>query len=68
MWEHLQLKLMDIFSLCPQYVMRPQSQSTCYYIVNLYVKLWHVRLVGAINMHLLSWGGGGTQREKMQIY
>ena len=46
-----------IFSVCPppppppQYVMLPQLQSTCHYIVKYYVKIWHVRLGG---------GGGGS--------
>ena len=34
----------------------PQIQSTCHYTVNHYVKIWHVRLGGATNMHPLSWG------------
>ena len=29
-----------------------------HYIVNHYVKIWHVRLVCANNMRPLSWGGG----------
>ena len=37
----------------------PQLQSTCPYIVNHYVKIWHVHLEGANNMQPLSWGGGG---------
>ena len=40
----------------PQYVMRPHLQSTCHYIVNHYVKKWHVRL-GVAPIKL---GGGGT--------
>ena len=43
----------------------PQLQSTCQYIVNHYVKILHVRLGGANNMHPLSWGGGGAQTEKI---
>ena len=54
-------KVSWIFSVCapppPQYVMRPQLQSTCHYIVNYYVKLLHVRLGGANNMRPLSWAG-----------
>ena len=38
----------------------PQLQSTWHYIVNLYVKIWHVRLEGANNMRHLSGGGGST--------
>ena len=53
-----------IFSVCappPQYVMLLQLQSTCHYLVNDYVKIWHVCLGCANNMHPLSWeGGGGT--------
>ena len=41
----------------PQYVMLPQLQSTCHYIVNHYVKILHVHLGVANNMHPLSWGG-----------
>ena len=36
--------------------MLPQWQSTCHYIVNHYVKIMHVRLGVANNMHPLSWG------------
>ena len=55
-----------IFSVrAPQYVMRPQLQSTCHYIVNHYVKIWHMRLGGANNMRSLSWGGG-AQTEKIR--
>ena len=33
----------SIVSVCaPQYVMRPELQSTCHYIVNHYVNMWHV--------------------------
>ena len=49
-----------IFFVCtppPQYVMRPKLQNTCDCIVNLHVKIWHVCLGGANNMHPLSWGG-----------
>ena len=28
----------------PQYFMLPQLQSTCHYLVNHYVEIWHVRL------------------------
>ena len=38
----------------------PKLQSTPHDIVNHYVKIWHVRLGVANNMHPLSWGGGGT--------
>ena len=44
--------------------MYPQLQSTCHYMVNFYVKIWHVRLGGANNMHPLSWGGGGGTNGK----
>ena len=52
----------------PQYVMRPQLQSTCHYILNYSVKILHVRLGGANNMRPLSWGGGGAQTEKIQAF
>ena len=57
-----------IFSVCaPQYVLRPQLQGTCHYIVNHYVKIWHVLLGDANNMRPLSWGGGGgAQTVKIQ--
>ena len=43
-----------------------QLQNTCHYIVNHHVKVWHVHLRGANNMHPLSWG---AQVEKiLQIY
>ena len=44
----------------------PRLRSRCHYIVNYYVKIWHVRLGGAHNMHPLSWGEG-AQTEKIQI-
>ena len=52
----------DLFRLCPQYVMLPPLQSTCLYIVNHNVKIWHVHLGGANNMHPLSWGGAQTEK------
>ena len=56
-----------VFSVCvPQYVLLspppPQLQSTCLCKVNHYVKIWHVRLVGANNMHPLSWWGAQTEK------
>ena len=60
-FNHLQEIIFGSFSFVPpQYVMRPMLQNTCDYIVNLQVKIWHVCLGGANNMHPLSWGGGGT--------
>ena len=51
-----------IFSVCapppPSTLCSPQLQSTCHYIVNHYVKILHVHLGVANNMHPLSWGGG----------
>ena len=41
----------------------PQLQSTCLNTVNHYVKIWHMRLGVANNMHTL---GCGTQKEKLQ--
>ena len=57
-----------IFSICApptQYVMRPQLQITCHYIVNHYVKIWHVRRGGGgMNMRPLSWG---HKRKRYQL-
>ena len=50
---------MDLFRLCIPYVMHtPVTEHVSYYIVNYYVKLWHVRRGGggANIMHPLSWG------------
>ena len=57
-------RISDLFRLYippppPQYVVLPQLQSTCHYMLNHYVKIWHVLLGGANNMHPLRWGGGG---------
>ena len=47
----------DLFRLCTLSTLcAPQLQSTCNYIVNHYVKIWHVCLGFAINMRPLSWG------------
>ena len=44
--------------MCPPSTLcSPQLQSTCHYIVNHYVKILHVHLGVANNMHPLSWGG-----------
>ena len=43
----------------PLYVMHPQLLSTCHYIVNFYIKIWHVSLGYANNFHPLNGGGGG---------
>ena len=51
-------ELGDLFRLCPPSTLcSPQLQSTCHYIVNHYVKILHVHLGVANNMHPLSWGG-----------
>ena len=42
--------------------MLPQLQSTCHYIVNSHVKIWHVGLGGANNMCPTKLG---TQTEKI---
>ena len=53
---------LDLFRLCPppppSTICSTQIQSTCHYMVNHYVKIWHVRRGegGANNMHPLSWG------------
>ena len=61
------IEISDLFRLChPQYVMlcSPQLQSTCHYIVNHYVKILHVHLGVANNMHPQNWGGGGGTNGK----
>ena len=62
--------LFGSFSLVPlQYVMHPQFQSRCHYIVNHYVKKCHVPLGGANNLQPLSWEGWGeAQTEKIHIF
>ena len=64
----------DLFRLCPPppppHPVRyapPQLQSTCHYIVNHYVKIWHVRLGGANNMRPLSWGGGTNGKDPFSL-
>ena len=54
----------------PSTLCTPQLQSTCHYIVNNYVKIWHVRLGGANNMRpLRSWGGAQTEKiRKIMFY
>ena len=67
-FNHLHEIIFGSFSFVPpQYVMRPKLQNTCDYIVNLHVKIWHVCLGGANNMHPLSWGWG-AQTEKIPIF
>ena len=64
------LTIFRIFSVCappPQYVMHPQLQSTGHYIINHYIKIWHVRLRVANNIHPLSWGGGDGVTEKIRF-
>ena len=39
-----------------------------YYIANHYVKILHVPLGVANNMHPLSWGGGGHKRKRSELY
>ena len=46
----------------PSSICSPQLQSTCHYMVNHHVKLRHVHLGGANNMHPLSWGGGHKRK------
>ena len=58
-----------IFSVCappPSTLCSPQLQSTCHYIVNHHVKIWHVLLGGANNMHPLSWGGTNGKDPKTE--
>ena len=47
------IKNWDLFLFCPQYFMLLPFRE---HIVNHHVKIWHVRLEGAYNMHPLSWG------------
>ena len=51
-------KILDLFRLRPppSNLCAPQLQSTCHYIVNLYVKILYVRLGDANNIRPLSWG------------
>ena len=44
-----EIEYADLFRLCPPPVryVNIKLQSKCHYIVNLYVKTWHVRLGGA---------------------
>ena len=54
------------FRLCPaQYVIRPQLQSTGHYLLNHYVKVWHVRLGGGNNTPT-KLGPQGTNGKKTQ--
>ena len=46
----------------PSTLCSPQLQSKCHYIVHHYVKILHVHLGGANNMHPLSWGGHKRKR------
>ena len=50
-------------TLCPPPPPPPQLQSTCHYMLNHYVKVWHLPLGRALyNMHPLSWGGGKRKK------
>ena len=53
------IHFLDLFRLGSQYDMPlpGQLRSTCHYMSNHYVKIWHVRLEVANNMHPLSCGG-----------
>ena len=62
-----------IFSVCapiPKYVIHPQLQNTCQYIVNHYVQKWQVSGGGGgeNNMHPLSLGGGGTNGKDLSFH
>ena len=50
----------------------PPSYNTCHYIVNHYVKIWHLRLGGANNMHplptKLGLGGHKGKRSNLAIW
>ena len=52
----------------PSTLCSPHWQSTCHYIVNHYVKILHVRLGVANNMHPLSWGGGHKQKRSKCLF
>ena len=61
----------DLFRLCPpppSTLCSPQLQSTCHYIVNHFVKILHVHLGVANNMHPLSWGGGHKRKRSRDGY
>ena len=76
--EKIQITIIDkrrvkkiwIFSVCappPSTLCSPQLQSTCHYIVNHYVKILHVHLGVANNMHPLSWGGGHKRKRSKNL-
>ena len=48
----------------PSTLCAPQFQCTCRYIVNQYVRIWHVPLGGANDMRPLSWG---AQTQKIRF-
>ena len=52
----------------PRTLCSPQLQSTCHYIVNHYVKILHVPLGVANNMHPVSWGGGHKRKRSAKCY
>ena len=50
--------------MSPSTVCSPQLKSTCHYIVNRYVKTWHLRLRDANNMHQEIWVSATANRSK----
>ena len=55
------IQIFSVYAPRPPAVRREPPVSTCHYIVNLYLKICHVRLLCANNMRPLSLGGGGKK-------
>ena len=55
----------DLFCLCPPVRYAPPVTEHMFLHMNLYVRIWHVRLEGANVMLTLSWG---SQGENISIF
>ena len=56
------IKKLGSFSFVLPVFYAPLVTQPCHYIVNHYVKIWHMRLGDANNRHPLSWGGAQTEK------
>ena len=67
--QNFTIENLDLFRLCPPRMLcDPQSQITCHYIGNQYVKKYDACIRGCKYYAPTKLGGGGAQTEKIRNF